>query len=131
MSFCRRKRLGALVKCFPVRQARAFFLHVQRVPPFFDGKHASLAEIRGLTRFEALFHGLLAGGFPHLHGDVEVTRFQAGELGDVVGLLVFHVITHLFQHPAHDMGGDVLAGPIVNGQNYGIFRLWRAAHRGR
>ena len=74
----------------------------------------------------------LAGGFPHLHGDVEVTRFQAGRTGRCsrpAGISPYNpsvpstlpMIWVVIYWP----------GPIVDSQNYGIFRLWRSAHRGR
>ena len=48
---------------------------------------------------------------------MKVAGLEAGELGDVVGLLVLDVVTGLLQHLAHDVGGDVLAGPVMDGQN--------------
>ena len=68
--------------------------------------------LQHLQRFGG-FRAFLAFFFPHLHGDVQVARFQAGELGDVVGLNVFDIVTGFFQYFAHDAGRDELAGPVM------------------
>src|SRR3546814_3744420 len=57
------------------------------------------------------------------HGDVQVTGLQPGELRDVVGLHVLHVVACLLQHRAHDLCGDELAGPVVQGELDGVLRF--------
>ena len=81
----------AVLERLPVGQARALLLHVGREPPLLDGLHPGLAEVDRVAGRERGVHGLLAGGRPDLHGDVQVASLQPGELGEVVGLDVLDV----------------------------------------
>ena len=52
--------------------------------------------------------------------------FEPGELGEIVGLHVFDVVAGLLQHLAHDLGGDELAGPVVQRELDRIGRFLRS-----
>ena len=123
MGLRRGERLRAPVERLPVGQSRAFLLHVHRIPPFLDRDHAGLVEIDRLAGRERRLHRVLAGGLPYLHRDVQIAALQARELRDVIGLHVLDVVAHLIEHRAHDVGGDVLAGPVVDGELDRILRL--------
>ncbi len=115
-----------LFSAFQSGKPGATFLHVHRIPPFFLGIHPGFAEIDGLAGRQRRVHRLLAGGFPHFHRDVQITRLEPGELRDVIRLHVFDVVTGFFQHLAHDVRGQVLPGPVVNRQLDRILGLDRA-----
>ena len=123
--------LGATVQRFPVGQSGTFFLHVHRIPPFLFGIHAGLAEIDGLASRQRCIHGLLACGFPHFHGDVQITGFKTGKLRDVIRLNIFDVVSGLFQHLAHQGGGQILPGPVMQGQFNRILGLDGACRHGQ
>ena len=128
MGLRRGERFRAPVERLPVRQPRTCLLHVHRIPPLLDRDHAGLTEIDGLAGRERRLHRILAGGLPHLHRDVQIAGLQARELRDVVGLHVFDVVAHLVEHRAHDVGRDVLAGPVMDGE---LDRVLRLHGRGR
>ena len=71
-----------------------------------------------------------AGGLPHLHRHVQVAGLQPGELRQVVGLHVFDVVAGLLQHAAHQLGGDELAGPVVQRHADRVGRLRLRPRRG-
>ena len=116
--------LGAFLQRFPVGQARAFLLHVFRIPPLLDGRHAGLAEVLHLAGGGRLVHRVLAGRRPDLHGDVQVAGLEAGELCEVVRLHVFDVEPSILQRLAHEPGRDQLTGPVVKRHFYGIFGVF-------
>jgi hypothetical protein len=122
--------LGAIAERFPVRETRALLLHVKRVPPLLDRQHPGFPEILDISGGDGLVQRLLAGGRPHFHGDVQVTRLQAGELRQVIRLHIIHSVSGLLQHFPHDPGADQLAGPVVQGQLYRIARFLRPDRQG-
>jgi MFS family permease len=86
----------------------------------FGGKRVVLVSMIGSVPFLYLFLAssgwvslvsLFTGGL--IHRDIEIARFQSGKLGQIVGLHIFDVVAHRLQDTAHDLGGDQLAGPVV------------------
>ena len=47
---------------------------------------------------------------------MQVARFQACKLGDVVSLNVFDVVAGFLQDLSHELGRDQLAGPVMKCQ---------------
>ena len=107
---------GGILQGFPIRQAGAFFLHVKRIPPFFLGLHASGTQHLDVARRGGGVHRITPRGFPDFHGHMQIAGFQPGELGQIIGLNIFDVVATLFQHLAHQLGGDQLARPVVQRQ---------------
>jgi hypothetical protein len=101
--FSRREgfRAARVLQRLPVRQARAFLLHILREPPFLLGEHAGLAEVFDLAGGSPGIQRLAARRLPDLHGDVQIAGFQPGELGKVVGLDIFDRVSGLLQYLTH------------------------------
>ena len=71
---------------------------------------AGFTDIDDIAGGHGLVQRAASGGFPDLHGKVEIAGLQPGKLGDVIGLNVFDIaIPGLFQDAAHDLGVDQLA----------------------
>ena len=51
---------------------------------------------------------------------MQIARLQSCELCDVVGLLIFDVIAHVFQDSTHQLSVDQLAGPVMQRKDDGI-----------
>ena len=51
---------------------------------------------------------------------MQVAGLQSRKLCDVIGLLIFDVIAHVFQDPTHQLSVDQLAGPVMKRKDDGI-----------
>ena len=46
---------------------------------------------------------------------MQITGFQTRELGDVIGLNIFNIVSGFLQKLAEDRGIDDLPGPVMRG----------------
>src|SRR5689334_19842758 len=81
-----RRRLGCregfrafwILERFPIGQAWALLLHVERIPPLFLGLGAEHAELFGLTRCVRRLHGFARCRVPEFEADREVAIGKTG-----------------------------------------------------
>ena len=106
-------RAFRILERFPIGQARALLLHIDRIPPLFLGLGAERSELFGLARGIRSLHSFTCRRVPIFDADRDVAIGETGgQARKIVAGGIFDRIAQLLENAAKDFGIDIDAGPI-------------------